>query len=43
MKDRQDPNFFVPDDVVNAVKFEPVYRRPTNVGKLDSMMQGRLA
>jgi hypothetical protein len=43
MKDRQYPNFFVPDDVVNAVKFEPVYRCPTNVGKSDSMMQGRLA
>jgi len=43
MKDRQYPNLFVPDDVVNAVEFEPVYRCPTNVGKADSMMQGRLA
>lgn len=43
MKDGQYPNFFVPEDVVNPVEFEPVYRRPANVGKSDSMMQGRLA
>jgi hypothetical protein len=43
MKDRQYPNLFFSDDVVNPVELEAVYWRSTHVGKSDSMMESRLA
>jgi len=39
MKDRQYPNLFFSNGVVNAVKFEPVYHCPTHVGKSGSVVQ----
>ena len=33
MEYRQDPNLFIPDDVVDAVELEAVYRSSTHFGK----------
>lgn len=43
MKDRQYPDLVFSDDVVNPVELEPMYWRPTHVGKSDSMMRSGTA
>jgi hypothetical protein len=41
VKDRQYPNLFISNDVVNPVELEAMYRRATHVRESDSVMQSR--
>jgi hypothetical protein len=41
VKDRQYPNLFVSNDVVNPVELEAMYRRAAHVRESDSVMQSR--
>ena len=43
MEDRQYPNLFFSNHIVNPVKLEAMYRRPTHVRESDSVMQSRFA